>query len=114
MLDTKYTGLIAEHVGAYYCLEEMKWGSGWHEHDAGLTGRWEKQPSETVLGRLDGGGKLEKLLADSRISSTMSWLPAACASKKSSLTESPHHASLSLLDTASLAAANLPNYHDAT
>ncbi|KVM75107.1 hypothetical protein WJ60_32715 [Burkholderia ubonensis] len=64
VINTKYTGLIAEHIGAYYCLEEMKWGSGWHEHDVGTAGRWEKQPSETVLGRLDSDGKLEQLLTD--------------------------------------------------
>ena len=64
VLDTKYTGLIAEHIGAYYCLEEMKWGTGWRSHDKGELGTWQKEPSETVLGRLDSHGKLEHLLTE--------------------------------------------------
>lgn len=64
VLDTKYTGLIAEHIGAYYCLEEMKWGTGWRSHDKGELGSWQKEPSETVLGRLDSHGKLEQLLTE--------------------------------------------------
>lgn len=64
VIDTKYTGLIAEHIGAYYCLEEMKWGTGWQAHDKGGMGHWQTKPSETVLGRLDSGGKLEQLLTD--------------------------------------------------
>lgn len=65
VIDTKYTGLIAEHIGAYYCLEEMKWGTGWQAHDRGGMGHWQTKPSETVLGRLDSDGKLEQLLIDS-------------------------------------------------
>lgn len=56
-------GIVGEHITDYFLYENYGWGRGWSQHDMGMQGGWEKQPSKTFPGKLNEATRLNSLFA---------------------------------------------------